>query len=211
MKIYLLIFLTLFSIAAHAQQDTTRTSYFQRHCVLATASLGFIDPYRQYSIPADFQKNNTSGYTLIYAKVEYALTHNIGLAATAAYDAFVYNFSQLYTGFNGPIKRYKVDNLRIFDAGISAYYHLGQVIHIKRLDPFACVGVTISNIRQSAYPTGDSTAIKLDHRVFPVGKIGARYYISNRFSLFGDLGYDNQSIFSIGFSCRFLPRKQSQP
>ena len=212
MKIYLAAFLALLSFSSRAQQDSVSVPQptYKRHAILATVSLGFIDPYRQYKVPAGFEKNNTSGYALVYGKLEYGFTRHISLAATFVYDALYLNNSQLYTGFNGPIKRPQRDALRIVGGGVTGFYHLGSVIHIRHLDPFIGVGLSLNNIRHSNYPQGDSTLIKLDHIVTPYLKVGARYYISSRFSLFGDVGYDNQSIFSLGFSARFLPRPLPQ-
>ena len=68
MKSRLLILLSLMSVSAWAQQDTSANkqaahAVYERHSVTATASLGFVDGYKQnYSLPADFVKNNTSGY-----------------------------------------------------------------------------------------------------------------------------------------------------
>ena len=216
MKIHCLILLSLLSFAARAQDTTAhlpaeKVVPYQRHSVMATVSAGFIDFHRQdFALPVGFEKNNTSGYGLFYGKLEYAVSDKISIAAAFGYDAFIYNYSQLYTGYTGPIKRYKTDHYRVFNAGAIAYYHLGKKIHVKNLDPFVGVGFYLNNIRHSALAEGDSTVVSLRHNGTPYIKVGARYYITNRFSLFGDLGYDQQSIFSIGASCRFLPKKESK-
>ncbi len=75
------------------------------------------------------------------------------------------------------------------------------------LRPFIGLGLSLNNIKYSAHPEGDSTIVKIDHTVTPYLKAGARYYISDKFSLFADVGYDKQSVISIGFSCRFFSRK----
>ena len=160
-----------------------------------------------YSVPSGFAKGNTSGFVPVYLKFEYGFTSNISLAATMGYDAFIYNFKQNYIGNNGPFTRYKTNNTRIFSGGITAFYHIGRFIPIKHLDPFIGIGISLNNIRYGSFPQGDSTVIKLDHTVTPYLKAGTRYYISNKFSLFADFGYDQQSIFSLGASCRFLPKR----
>jgi hypothetical protein len=225
MKLYLAAFFILLSFTCEAQKDpfviqdghgwqdkskkqgdSLPQPTYKRHSIIATVSTGFIDPFRTYTVPAGFEKDNTSGYTLLYGKLEYGFTKHISLAATVKYDAFYYNFTQLYKGYNGPIKRANTSALRIWSGGLTGFYHLCDVIHIKHLDPFVGVGITLNNIRYSNYPQGDSVLVKLDHTVSPYLKAGARYYISSGFSLFGDVGYDQQSIFSVGVSCRFLPR-----
>lgn len=215
MKVSLLSLLALFLTcsARSATIDTTLTymqhSAYVRHSTIATLSMGFLDFHRSYyRFPKNFEKGNTSGYGLIYGKLEYGVSDRISMAATFGYDAFYYNFSQLYPGYYGsPAKHYKTDHLRILSCGLSAFYHLGNVIAIPHLDPFLGIGASINNIRHSALPQGDSTTVNIEHTVTPYIKLGARYYITDKFSLFADAGYDKQSIFSIGASCRFFGRK----
>ena len=214
MKTCLTLLLSLCAITGWAQQDSASKkgaqAYYVRGSVIPSVAFGFIDAYRNnYSLPSGFAKNNTSGFVPVYIKLEYGLTANIGLAATLCYDAFNYNFSQQYVGSNGPFLRYRTDAFRDFSSGLAAFYHLGNVIRVKRLDPFAGIGLSINNLRYNAYPQGDSLAIRTDHTTDLYVKVGARYFISRKFSLYGDAGYDNHTIFSFGFSCRFLPRKKS--
>lgn len=215
MKIYLTVFLVLLSLTTWSQQSTTdsgthtRLSEYRYHSIMATASLGFIDFYRSYySVPKGFAKGNTSGFVPIYAKLECGLYRNISLAATFCYDNFVYNYNQEYIGNNGPFSRYRTSNTRVISGGVTAFYHLGNVIHLRHLDPFIGVGVSLNNIRYGSYPQGDSSVIKLDHTVTPYLKAGARYYLSSKYSLFADLGYDQQSIFGLGATCRFSSKKK---
>ena len=216
MRIPLSVLLILFFITSRSQQDTANflrpaMKNHQSHPVLATMSLGFIDPYRNdYSLPSGYIKNNTSDYSLFYAKLECYLNNQLSLAATFGHDAFIYNYSKVYSGNNGNFIRYKTDGFRLFSGGLTAFYHLGSLIRAKHLDPFVGFGLSLNNIRYSAYPQGDTVAVRLTHTVTPYLKAGARYYISEKFSLFGDVGYDNQSIFSLGFSCRFS-KKHSYP
>jgi outer membrane protein W len=215
MKNYLTILFTLVSVAAWAQQDTGAKktqpllATYLRHTTIATISLGFIDDNRRsYDLPTGFSKGNVSGFIPFFAKIEYGLTDNISLGATFGYDVFVYNLLQNYNGNNGAFNRYKTNNTRILSAGITGFYHLGKALHSKHFDPFIGLGISLNNIRYRAYPEGDSTAIKFDHTVTPYLKAGARYFISDKFSIFGDAGYDKQAIISLGFSCRFYnPRR----
>ena len=210
MKQCVTVLLILVSFNGWGQKDSVAGNNYQRyttyehHSVMAAVSLGFIDDYRHnYSMPARFEKSNTSGFTPFYAKLEYGLYKHTSIAVTFNYDAFVYNYKQDYKGNNGPFTRYRTDNARMFGGGITLFYHLQKYIHLNHVDPFVGVGVSLNNIRYGAYPQGDSTAVKFDHVVNPYLKVGARYYISNNFSLFADIGFDKQSIFSLGFSCRF--------
>lgn len=201
------------SVLSFAQSDSGHTAFrhaaFERHATQATLSLGFFDGYRNdFSLPSGFEKNSTSGYANVAVKIDYGISRHISLAASFGYNAFVYNFSQLYTGYNGTIRRYKANNFRMFNIGIIGYYHFGSFIKVNRLDPFVGIGLSLNNARYSAYPQGDSTLIRLDHTITPYLKAGARYYISDRFSVFADAGYEKQAMLTLGFSCRFFPRNK---
>jgi len=211
MKTCLTLLLLSCAITLWAQPDTINSkrlpsqAYYERGSFIPSASLGIADVYRNsYSLPEGFSKNSTSGFVPVYFKVEYGLTRNVGIAATLCYDAFNYNFSQQYVGNNGPFIRNKTDAFRSFSGGLAAFYHLGNVIRVKRLDPFVGAGLCVNNIRYNAYPQGDSLSVRTDHTTDLYLKVGARYYISRKFSLFGEAGYDNHTILSLGFSCRFL-------
>lgn len=215
MKRYFTVFFTLLSVTTWGQKDTTADkrlfshSVYELHSTQTTISLGFFDAYRHsFTLPAGFEKGNASGYANIAAKLDYGLSKQISLAANFGYDAFTYNFNQLYQGNNGIIRRYKTNKFRVLNLGLIAYYHLDKWISIKHLDPFVGVGLSLNNLSYSVYPQGDSTLVKFEHTVTPYLKIGAHYYISDQFSLFGDVGYEKQSIFSLGFSCRFFSKEK---
>ena len=215
MKLYFTILFSLLSATLFAQQDTAAKvarkmhPVYMRHAVAASASLGFADANRQqYTLPSGFSKGGITGFIPFFAKVEYGLTKDISLGVMFCYDAFVYNNLQDYVGNSGPFTRYRTNNTRILSGGLAGFYHLGKALHTKSLDPFIGVGLYLNNIRYRAYPQGDSTAIKIDHTVTPYLKAGARYYITDQFSIFGDAGYDKQAIISLGFSCRFFTTRR---
>ena len=214
MKIFYCFLFVLLSVNAPAQTDSLHNMHaagrhlYVRHSAMVTISAGFIDLYRQdFTLPKGFDKSNTSGYGLVYGRLEYGVSRKVSLAAAFSYDAFTYNYNQLYTGYNGIIKRYHADHFRLLSGGVTAFYHLGDAIHIKNLDPFIGLGGSLNNIRNSELAQGDSTVTSRKHTTEPYLKIGARYYLTPKCSLFADLGYDRLSIFSIGFSCRFFPKK----
>jgi len=214
MKKYFTVLFVLISIVSQGQQDTavkyTRHAPYERHELTVGIALGFIDAYRHsYSLPSGFEKGNTSGFAPIYAKVEYGVSRDVSIAALFGYDAFQYNYGQEYTGNNGPFTRYVNNNTRVLSAGLVAFYHLGKVIPVKHLDPYVGIGLSLNNIRYGAQPQGDSIVVLYNHTVTPYLKAGARYYISSVYSVFADAGYDQHTIFDVGFSCRFF-RKDSK-
>ena len=171
-------------------------------------AFGFIDNNRQnYSVPAGFSKGLVTGFIPFFARIEYGLTRTVSIGATMGYDVFVYNNKHEFTGNNGPFNRYVTNNTRILSGGLTAFYHLGGLIHSSNFDPFIGAGVALNNIRYSAYPQGDSTAVRIDHTLTPYLKAGARYYISDRFSVYGDVGLDQQAIISVGACCRFYSKR----
>lgn len=178
---------------------------YQKKTITLTCAVGFIDAYKHdLKLPKDFENNNTSGFAPVYIKAEYALAKHTSLGASFAYDAFNDNYDQIYTGNGETYKRFRTDNIRIISGSLIGYYHFDKYIKVKNLDLFAGFGLTLSNIRHGSAPQVDSTtAIVMDHTVTLYLKAGARYYLTNRTSLYADLGYDRQSVMSLGFSYRF--------
>ena len=215
MKVLFTLLLTLATHGLWAQQDTAKPTaaamthaIYERHSWTPTVSLGFVDGYRNnYSLPAGFYKNNTSGFAPIFLKLEYGLSAYWGIAATMNYDGFTYNFSQQYQGNNGPFIRTRTDAFKLLSGGVTAFYHLHQYIRVRNLDPFVGAGVSLNNIRYSAYPAADSSMSRTDHKVTLYLKAGARYYITDKFSFYADAGYDKTAIITVGASCRFFRKK----
>lgn len=212
MKRFILVLLLFVSWSSWAQDSIGviepipyyNTAY-QRGSYMGTLSFGFINGYRSdYEVPAGFEKGIVTGFTPIFAKAEYAASNRFSLALTAAFSTIIYHNSQLYPGFGGMIMRGRANKFKMFSGGITAFYHLGHIIHVKNLDPFIGVGINLNNLSYSAHPQGDSTVMKTSHTATAYAKIGARYYISNKFSVFADAGYDKLSMVSVGVSCRFF-------
>lgn len=186
--------------------DTFQTSFIP-HSVIATLSIGFIDGHRRdFKVPVGFERNNTSGFAPVSGKLEYGISNSMSLGLMLGYDLYYGNYYQLYTANGRDYKRYKTDKTDIYSAGLAAYYHFGKIIPIKRLDVFVGVGFMLNTERHSARPQGDSTVQVTERNVSPMLKAGVRYYIANRSSLFADIGYDKSSLFSLGYSCRFMKK-----
>ena len=186
--------------------DTLQPSFI-RHSVIGTLAVGFIDGHRTgFSVPKGFEKNNTSGFAPIYGKLEYGVSSNMSLGLTVSYDGYFGNYYQLYTANGRDYKRYRSDKTDIYSAGLSAYYHFGKIIPIKRLDVFVGVGFLINNEHHSAQPQGDSTVKLTERNITPSLKAGVRYYVASKSSLFADFGYDKSSLFCVGYSCRFMKK-----
>ncbi len=205
MKLILSVLFTLVSANALCQLNPeinnipVKHATYEPQLVTATLAIGFIDYYQNnYTLPPPFVKSNTSGFAPVTALLEYCVSRHISVAGSFGYDAFTYNFQQAYD----QSVRYRTNNTRILSGGFIGYYHFRHLLPVKHFDPFIGVGIAINNIRYSAYPQGDSLVTKIDHSVTPYLKAGTRYYVSDKFSLFGDIGYNKHTIFSLGFSMR---------
>src|SRR4051812_33086091 len=86
--------------------DTLQSSFI-RHSVIATLAIGFIDGHRTgFSVPAGFERNNTSGFAPVYGKVEYGVSNHVSLGLMLGYDNYFGNYYQLYTANGRDYKRY---------------------------------------------------------------------------------------------------------
>ncbi len=219
MRSQLILSLLLFCGVTQAQTNTATTitkkpkvvdtlqPSFIRHSVIATLAVGFADGHRNdFSVPSGFEKNNTSGFAPVYGKLEYGISNNMSVGVLLGYDGYMGNYYQLYTANGKDYKRNRSDKTDIYSAGLSANYHFGKIIPVKRLDVFVGVGFTLNNEHHSALPQGDSTVKLTDRNVTPTLKAGVRYYLASRSSLYADLGYDKNSMFCVGYSCRFMKK-----
>lgn len=187
------------------------TTISRKHWVYGTLSAGFMNGYKkEYTVPAGFEKGNTSGFTPIYARIEYGIADMVTLGFSTSWSTIYFNSFKTDMGYNGPIKRYYPNKWRLFSGGLIAYYHFDNVIYIPYLDLFVGAGINLNNISENARPQGDSIITQTSHTALPTIKIGARYSFAPHFSVFGDVGYDKLSIFSVGVSCSFLPKRYRQ-
>jgi hypothetical protein len=213
MKIRLLLLSgLLFAMGANAQNTPVTgvdSSPFIRNTFMATASVGFINSYRSdYTVPVGFEKGVASGFTPIHARFEYAVSNKVSIALNTGFNTTTFNAMRLDEGYNGTIKRPVVNRWRMFYGGVSAWYHFGHLLHSEKLDPFIGGGICLNNIVESASPSGDSTIRRKTHSATPTLKLGMRYYITPKFSVYADAGYDRLSAVSVGMSCRFFSRKK---
>ncbi|MES2701803.1 MAG: OmpA family protein [Bacteroidota bacterium] len=209
MKVYISAFMTLVPLCAISKQDSAvlrlPPAPYGQGAVTGTLSLGVFNQYRnRFSYPANFKRQNVTGFLPWYAMAEYAAGQYISVAATAGLDNYTVNYNQLYDNPNSgqTIGRYKNNNVRVLSGGVAVFCHFHELLHTRRLDPFAGIGISLNNIRESGYPGGDSVAARTTHTVTPYLKVGARYYLTETFSFFGDAGYSKSSVVSLGISCR---------
>lgn len=215
MKAYFTLVLLFISSLAMAQPgavnngtDTTQKPVeeyrpFERHTFMLTLSAGMGDWYKQqYSLPNGYTSGKATGFTPVYLQIERAISNHLSIAVNLMTDKFYYNYEQEGSGNGVSFLRNERDNVHAIAGGLTGYYHFTQ-LNVHNLDLFLGVGATVNRITHSSLPQSDSMTATVDHTVSPHLKVGARYYINKRVSFYGDAGYDQISIASLGISCRF--------
>lgn len=216
MRTSLLLLCVILSLSASARDTTARAPYnydgaaFRKGVTIATLAVGFGNDYRSsYTVPTGFEKGKTSGFAPVLARVEYAVSNKVSLAFNAALGSIYFNSFRLDSGYNGVIRRSATNKLRLLSGGIAAYYHLGHLFRVDRLDPYIGAGISLNNLFYTAFPEGDSTVEKKSHTATPLLKAGVRYYFSDKVSICAEAGYDRVGMISAGFSCRIPGRKKA--
>ena len=122
----------------------------------------------------------------VYFKYEHGfLRDDVGLGGTVALaHAWVkYN--------NSTNEKY---NITAFSIAFLGYYHFNKLIPVEKLDVYAGLGLSFWSRSGSAnaYYNYSSSS------VYPVVKVGARYYVKPKFGFYGEEGYDQMSSLNLG-------------
>lgn len=166
---------------------------FSRHAGLLTFSYGVPN---LSGTGSDYWDDDRIGFGPAYVKYEHGLLDEIGIGGYAAFAGTRYSY-----GNSG--NRYH-DKVFAFSMGALAYYHFNKLIPVRNLDVYAGVGL---GGRQLTYTYDDDyKGNRDDHSkftVFPVGKVGARYYFTHLFGVYAEAGYDKMSDVNAGITLRF--------
>lgn len=186
-----------------AQKPAEKYRPFEPKTFMFTLSAGIGDWYKQqYSLPPGYTEGRATGFTPVYLQIERAISRHVSIAVNLMTDKFYYNYAQEGSGNGVSFLRNEPDNVHAIAGGLTGYYHFTQ-LNVHNLDLFLGVGATINRITHSSLPQSDSMVSTVSHTVSPHLKVGARYYINKRVSFYGDVGYDQISLASLGISCRF--------
>jgi hypothetical protein len=135
------------------------------------------------------------GFGPVYVKYEHGIMTEVGLGGYLSIAGSKYEY--------GPNRIYR-DRILSVGGGFLGYYHFNKLIPVKNLDVYAGAGL---GFRQLSYSYDDSYGNQNDDRgdfdVFPVIKIGARYYFTRLFGVYLETGYDKMSDVNLGVSFRF--------
>jgi hypothetical protein len=213
MRFFSLLTFLLFPAFVHGQSvpvpaDTIRSA-FAKNTYTFTLGVGFGNSYRQvYAVPMGYEKGNVSGFAPIYARAEYAVSNHVSIAFGMAFNTIYFNSMRVDSGHTGIVRRSAANKWRLFNGGIMALYHFGHILNTNKVDLYVGAGLNLNNIAQSGKPSGDSTIALRSHSVTPAIRVGARYFVSDVFSLHADAGYDKLSKVCVGVSCRFRDGKK---
>jgi hypothetical protein len=180
------------------------TTSFDRHTKIISFGLGFPNLYRiRHDEPAGYTHIKTSGFGPFYAKVEFAAMRNLGLVSSFAYSTYHYSYYGLAIFPPGPQQVIYYDDVNTLNISFSANYHFSNSIKNPKLDTYAGLGLSANYLRSRygnipPYREPDSRA-----EIFPLFRVGARYYFDPILGLYGEAGYDGLSIVQLGFSVRF--------
>ncbi len=191
----------------------TLTHAFDKNVVLATFSMGVDDAYRNTSsLPTNFLKTTSTGLNPVFGQLELGVSKHFGIGATFGYDNFINHYSQLFNSSDSLVKfkRDVSDKISIQRWGLNVTYHVNQAFKIKQLDVYMGAGLLLNRIKHSNLPQGDSTITSVQHSVSPSIRVGARYYVQGRSSIFLDAGFNDQSSVSVGYCCRFIAKPKGK-
>ncbi len=188
---------TLLSTQVTAQSGKAfyKTSYknrnsgsFDRRSGLFSLGLGIPSRYTSYY---NGLRNNIS-FPPLYVKYEHGVMDEVGIGG--------------YVAAAGSRYRYRIGNGSYVDTRLHVslaamgYYHFNKLIPVRKLDVYAGVGL---GLRQTFYRDDFDNERSSDVDPLLVGKVGARYYFSRGFGVYGEAGYDGISDLNFGITFRF--------
>jgi len=157
-------------------------------------SFGFGVPNRS-GADYDYWDDDRVGFGPMYVKYEHGIIDEIGIGVYGALAASRYKY--------GPDNRYK-DNVLAIGVGVMGFYHFNKLIPVRKLDVYAGAGI---GFRSIGYSYDDDFRGDHDDRSdfdpVPLFKVGARYYFTRVFGVYGEGGYDKMSDVNLGITLRF--------
>ncbi len=135
------------------------------------------------------------GFGPLYVKYEHGILNELGLGGYVAGAASRHKY--------GPNDRY-TDKVFSVSVGAMAYYHFNKLIPVRKLDVYA--GAGIGGRRLSYTYDNDWNGSRYNDSEFdiiPLFKVGARYYFTKMFGVYGEGGYDDMSDVNLGITLRF--------
>ncbi len=162
--------------------ESRNSGSFGQSVALLSFGVGFPNVVNNY-------QKGQSGYPPLYAKFEHGFMRDeIGLGG------------HISTGW-GSFNSYNNSktNFMAFSIGSLVFYHFNKLIPVKQMDLYVGVGLGYRYIK---YSTNDAIILKENSHNDVLGmiKLGIRYHIKPKLSLFAETGYDGMSGFNAGVS-----------
>ncbi len=135
------------------------------------------------------------GFGPLSVKYEHGILNELGIGGYVAGAASRHKY--------GPNDRY-TDKVFSVSVGAMAYYHFNKLIPVRKLDVYA--GAGIGGRRLSYTYDNDWNGSRYNDSEFdiiPLFKVGARYYFTKMFGVYGEGGYDDMSDVNLGITLRF--------
>ena len=133
---------------------------------------------------SDYKINSIGPIVINY---EYLLGKRIGVGTSLSYSVV-----------SGETKRFLIDEeISIFSALARANYHFS---HSKKFDPY--VGGGLGYVR-SVYKNNTSIPGHVPGEFGYSAQVGANYFLSKHFGLYGEVGYVGGSFVQLGISAKF--------
>jgi len=194
------LFITALSAASGFAQHNGRAFYkqpyksrnsgsFSRNTGILSFGYGFPN---ESGTGYDYWINgNRADFGPAYVKYEHGIIDEIGIGGYAGFAASRYRYS-----------KNNVDHATAFGMGALGYYHFNKLIPVRQLDVYAGVGIgfrarSFTETRNKVKTNGT------DFDVLPVAKAGARWYFTQLFGVYAEVGYDQMSDVNIGINLRF--------
>lgn len=186
------------SVQAQNARSFYKTSYKSRNSGSFSARSGLL------SFGIGFPNRSGAGYDWdddrlgfgpLYVKYEHGILDELGIGGYVAAAASRHKY--------GPNDRY-TDKVFSVSIGAMAYYHFNKLIPVRKLDVYAGAGI---GGRQLSYSYDNDWAgtryEDSEFDVIPLFKVGARYYFTKMFGVYGEGGYDDMSDVNLGITLRF--------
>jgi len=137
----------------------------------------------------DYGGWNRTGLPVVYGKYEHGIMDEVGIGGQIAMTGGSYKYN------NG-------DKIKIFAIhfGVLGYYHFNKLIPVQALDVYAGAGLGL-RVRTASGDTGGYNDYSDTNVTIPV-KVGGRYFFTDKFGAYLEVGWDDMSDANIGVTFR---------
>ena len=130
-----------------------------------------------------------SGSPVVYAKYEHGIMDEVGIGGQMAISGGSYK-----NGANDKVKIFA------FHMAVLGYYHFNKLIPVKDLDVYAGAGLGF-RARSASGDTNGYDGFDDTNVTVPV-KVGGRYFFTDKFGAYLEVGWDDMSDANIGVTFR---------